>query len=501
MADKEKSLLLKANFQDNASSEISKLGKNTDAVSVSMSKGFKAAAIAAAAVTAAVTAASIAIAKMGERAGALQEVTAGFERNFGKQADALKKLQDASGGMIDNYNLMRVASKAANTGVTKDVTKLAGVMTTVQFKADEMGIGFEEMFESMVQAIARGSDMMLTKLGVVIPESLTKSMEKMTETQKTAALMNYVIKEGAKVAGEYGTATVSISDKLDALKASFVNLKDGALVQMTPMLDTIITGFTNWLGMIETAFAPGIKVLSDTLGAKGGLLEAITKLFNPTDEAKRKTQDLTQQGFSAVVTTLTEKGGLIESLTNLLTMFNNMSTTNAQGQISPLVTVFQTLAGAINLVVQGLQVLTAWGIMVKGATAGGVEQLAITSSTKTNLMTPVAAPSLKAPVIGSNSTPAAGGFTTATQKYFGSNATGGMASGWTQVGENGAEMVKLPSGSHVYNNQDSQKMGNGGITININAPTYGINDLKSSILEAVNEATARQNRLANYNLL
>jgi hypothetical protein len=44
-------------------------------------------------------------------------------------------------------------------------------------------------------------------------------------------------------------------------------------------------------------------------------------------------------------------------------------------------------------------------------------------------------------------------------------------------------------------------MVGGGITINVNAPVTGVDNLKATIIEAVNEATARQNRLANYNLL
>ena len=82
-------------------------------------------------------------------------------------------------------------------------------------------------------------------------------------------------------------------------------------------------------------------------------------------------------------------------------------------------------------------------------------------------------------------------------------ATGGVGrGGMTLVGEAGPELVNLPRGSHVYNNKDSQQMvGGGGITINIQAPVYGVDNLKASIMEAVNQATEKQNRLANYNLL
>jgi len=47
-------------------------------------------------------------------------------------------------------------------------------------------------------------------------------------------------------------------------------------------------------------------------------------------------------------------------------------------------------------------------------------------------------------------------------------ATGGVArGGWAVVGENGPERVKLPSGSVVYNNQQSRRMGNTSVVINL----------------------------------
>ena len=83
-------------------------------------------------------------------------------------------------------------------------------------------------------------------------------------------------------------------------------------------------------------------------------------------------------------------------------------------------------------------------------------------------------------------------------KASGGTSTGGM----TLVGEAGPELVNLPRGSHVYNNDETNRMvSSGGITINVNASVTGVDNLKATIIEAVNEATAQQNRLANYNLL
>jgi tape measure domain-containing protein len=81
-------------------------------------------------------------------------------------------------------------------------------------------------------------------------------------------------------------------------------------------------------------------------------------------------------------------------------------------------------------------------------------------------------------------------------------ASGGGASGMTWVGEHGPELVNLPRGSHVYNRDDSARMvQSGDIVINVNAPVTGVDNLKEVIIQAVNTATERQNRLAKYNLV
>jgi len=53
-------------------------------------------------------------------------------------------------------------------------------------------------------------------------------------------------------------------------------------------------------------------------------------------------------------------------------------------------------------------------------------------------------------------------------------ASGGPASGWTVVGEQGAELVKLPGGSQVYSHEQSRQMvqggGRGDVNVNILGP-------------------------------
>jgi hypothetical protein len=75
-----------------------------------------------------------------------------------------------------------------------------------------------------------------------------------------------------------------------------------------------------------------------------------------------------------------------------------------------------------------------------------------------------------------------------------------FSGGVANVGEMGREQVVLPRGTKILNNKKTEG-GGGGVTINVNAPVYGVDNLVATVTKAVTEAQARQNQLAGYNLL
>lgn len=78
---------------------------------------------------------------------------------------------------------------------------------------------------------------------------------------------------------------------------------------------------------------------------------------------------------------------------------------------------------------------------------------------------------------------------------FGKKATGGYASGLTLVGERGAELVNLPSGSYVHNAESTKGMM-GGVTVNFNNPTVRSDNDLQAIISAVKQTLGRENELA-----
>jgi hypothetical protein len=445
-----KKAIIEVQLDDKASSGLKKLQTNTDSISSKMKVGFNKIAVAVAATTAAIGGATAAIMSMASRAGKIESLSLGFERNFGDMEKALESFRKASAGMVSDFDLMQTANRAALLGVTSDVDKLSGLMVTARLRGREMGLDMTQAFNDIVTGIGRGSPLILDNLGIKIPDAIKKSMEKMGEAEKTQALLNFAIADGAKIAAEYGDVQLTASEKAEVLKSKIVNLKDEALAKLSEPLGKIIDQFSKWIDKLE--------------------------------KVAKETADLTKDEVSALKDALTNPDyGLVKGVGDMDTAWGNLMeafTGENKNAVETMIQMFVGWAYILTELSKLLEKLFNWIVKVKGK--WDEYQISSMEEYKSNHSED-----------------------DWRYKLPGNKATGGVTSGGlTLVGERGAELVSLPRGSHVYNSEDTKQMvGNNGITINVNAPVTGVDNLKAVILEAVNEATERQNRLANYNLL
>jgi len=418
-----KKVLIEVNLDDKASAGLKKLQSSSGSATESVKAGFSKVALAVTAATAAITGATVAILKMAKRAGKIEGLALGFERNFGNMEKALSSFRKASQGMVSDFDLMQTANRAALLGVTNDVDKLSQLMITARLRGREMGLDMTQAFNDIVTGIGRGSPLILDNLGIKIPDAIKKSMEKMGEAEKTQALLNFAIADGAKIAAEYGDVQLTASEKAEVLKSKIVNLKDEAIVKLSGPLSDILEKIAKWVDLMA----------GDEIGLKDS----------------------------------------IEKASKAWTGFMKAATGDALGPLDTLLTM-----------------LTGWAVILAGI-----------SDILSSVITKVSSLITKIKELNKN-TPA-NNPVSLVKSWFDKRATGGVSGGgMTLVGEAGPELVNLPRGSHVYNNKDSKQMASGGdIIINLNSPVYGVDNLKASIMEAVNQATEKQNRLANYNLL
>lgn len=248
-----KKAIIEVQLDDKASGGLKKLQTNTDSVSSKMKAGFNKIAVAVAATTAAIGGATAAIMSMASRAGKIESLSLGFERNFGDMEKALESFRKASQGMVSDFDLMQTANRAALLGVTDDVGKLSQLMVTARLRGREMGLDMTQAFNDIVTGIGRGSPLILDNLGIKIPDAIKAAMETMGEAEKTQALLNFAIADGAKIAAEYGDVNMTAGEKVEALKSKVVNLKDEALAKLSDPLGKIIDQFSKWIDKLEIA--------------------------------------------------------------------------------------------------------------------------------------------------------------------------------------------------------------------------------------------------------
>jgi len=253
MSDTKKKVLIQVGLDDKASAALHKFGTGAEGVASGLKKSFKAVSVAVATVTASVTAGTYAFVKMSERVGKIEGLSLGFERNFGNMENSLNSFRKASQGMVSDMDLMQTANRAALLGVTTDVGKLSGLMVTARLRGREMGMSMTDAFNDIVTGIGRSSPLILDNLGIKIPDALTEAMKSMSEAKKMQTLLNFAIKDGAKIASQYGDVIqLTAGEKTAILKATFVNIKDNILNSFIPALSSLVyDGLAPVLNMIQ----------------------------------------------------------------------------------------------------------------------------------------------------------------------------------------------------------------------------------------------------------
>lgn len=368
------------------SNEFSKLASKINDFGNIAGTVIKGVTIAFTAVEAATIGVSVALVKMSQRAGTIEGVSRGFEKNFGDVTKSLNTLRSAAQGTISDFDLMSSANKAALLGVTSDVKKLAGLMVTARLRARELGTTATDAFNDIVIGIGRKSPLILDNLGIKIPDAIKKAMESMSEAEQMQTLLNYAIQDGIDLSKQYSSTSLTAADKAAILAAQWTNLKDAFSNALSPIGELITMGLSpivewltkgaealgnfidnlgidfeeriqaakgfmeDWWGMNKEKFQPGIEKITQKLGGSGGLAEAIRGLFYPTDEAKDKLSKLLTDAILKILDSIGKDGGLIDKIEGLAESMKNT-------QWDKMAKNFKTIADAAQILLDTLSLL------------------------------------------------------------------------------------------------------------------------------------------------
>ena len=149
-------------------------------------------------------------------------------------AEVLRELHKAAGGTIDALALMKQASRALVFNIAAaDLKKL---MQIARASATATGESVEQMFNSIVTGVARGSRMLLDNLGILVnvedaqreyAASIGKTVESLTAMERSQATLNAVLISGSDIMERVGEAgrIVTDAEKFQRLTSAIKDMK------------------------------------------------------------------------------------------------------------------------------------------------------------------------------------------------------------------------------------------------------------------------------------
>lgn len=180
-----------------------------------------------------VTAATAALLKAIDRGQIVSELSTAFnslEKQAGGSATALDKLKDATGGLIDNLDLMRASNQALLSGLTPDqFLQLASAADTL---GDAVGKNTKEALDDLVNSVSTGNERMLKAYGITIDnakaeaefaKSLGVTASQLNELGKKEAARIALIDVTQEKTKKLGAGTETAGDQMQKLGNALSN--------------------------------------------------------------------------------------------------------------------------------------------------------------------------------------------------------------------------------------------------------------------------------------
>ncbi len=185
---------------------------------------------------AALGAVGMAMAETGAQAEALEASFQRMAMQSGQSgSDMLAAMQQASGGMIANQDLMLSANRAMSFGVADNAAEMTQLIQVAMAQAAKMGIPVQQAFNDLVTGVGRLSPMILDNLGVTVKAetayanyaaSIGKSADALTQAEQRQAFLNEMMAAVPNAAEEAEAAANTNAAAWDRWNSSIQNLGD-----------------------------------------------------------------------------------------------------------------------------------------------------------------------------------------------------------------------------------------------------------------------------------
>lgn len=284
-------------------------------------------ASAAVAVAGAVRDAGEALYDLGMRGGDVSAVGTAFERIADQ--DTLRRLHEASGGLVDNVRLMREYTQATRAHLATE-DEIVRFYRAVTRGSQDAGESVQEMLQGLGSALSGGGLESFARLGVPIAavnEELRRMGLSMESVEGRSTALDLILARLEESTGGLGNESSNLNDAFTALDVSLQNQTDSfarAFSEQEDMLG-LIQSMTGAVGEDTTAF----EYLGSVLGAT------------------------VAESMRIVISLVSEATGLLATATSGLVIYTSTLGTVA-GVLARLGGPFETLASVVDTIRSGI---------------------------------------------------------------------------------------------------------------------------------------------------
>lgn len=244
--------------------------------------------------TATFTAVVFGVKKAVDSASEFEGISTDFARmtqQVGMDGDKLiEKLNEVSMGTVSNTNLMLSSNRAMALGVGNNMEDITTLMEIARLKGRALGLDTTQAFNDIVTGIGRGSPLILDNLGIMIKHGeaqeqyarqLGKTVEELTDAEKSQAIFNAVMKSGKKDLEEAGPIALSFGERMQQVKKETADASVSLGQAFLPILEDlakIVVPLINNIAKFTKENKDLVKILTLVTLAVSGLVAIVGTL-------------------------------------------------------------------------------------------------------------------------------------------------------------------------------------------------------------------------------
>jgi len=291
MASKKEELTILVRLQDFASKSLSRVGKSIANFGRSSVNAFKSVARQVFSLKGAlVTAFGVgSLSALSTYAGEIVEV----ERSFGRLTESigqdsgeiLASLKRGFRGAVSESEALKQANTALLFGIADTPKEFEELATIARRLGAAVGKDAGESFGDLTTALARSSPLILDNLGIslklteaykVQAEVLGKTVEELTDTEKSQAFLTAALEKGREVVSRLGPDVDTLQTQWGGLKAELRDLADIVLKSVAPAIGR---GFSDIAKTLRESRPKILEFFAGLIEDAGKFVAEATKVF------------------------------------------------------------------------------------------------------------------------------------------------------------------------------------------------------------------------------